>query len=153
MDIILPSHPDVVEGAVISPSDNVSGTKSLALTQYNVSENMSQIIRSFELQDYDAQIGKPYGQKLASSIQQKAAETVLRNADVQYVYDDSVDFGKTAEAMSSIRDARSFGELYGALSPSLNSKLVASGYTISNLLAMISSRSLLSVYSTKRNSS
>lgn len=139
--MLIPDHPDVIEGSSISGSlAYTSGNKTLTLVQRNVAIDANSVERALDIHSFDEQVAKPYGAKLASKIQTLAVEDVQLSANTQYVFDTTNKeyFNEVADAVAGIRDARSFGNLIGALSPQFSSKVAQSGFKFFNPNTQIS---------------
>ena len=130
ISILIPDHPDVQTGAGVGSGSNyTSGSVTLSLTQRNVSIDATQIVRALDIHDFEGQVAKPYGAKLASTIQTIAADEIKLNADTQSVLS-TANFAGMATVIAGIRKARSYGELCGALDPQLSATIAGTGTSL-----------------------
>lgn len=131
--MIIPDHPDITTGAAVGGSlGYTSGTRTLTLTQRNVAIDANSVVRALDIHNFDEQVAKPYAAKLGSEIQKEAIDTIQKNADYQLVFAGTALFNEVSDAVAGIRDARSFGNLCGAVSPQLGAKIAQSGFTFFN---------------------
>lgn len=139
MNIVIPQHPDVTTGAVVTEGQmaQVTGSVALTLTQRKVAIGADQVVRALDIKDFDSQIASPYGARLASEIQTEAANEVLLQADSEVVITSATGFQGIADAVSYIRAARSYGDLFGAFSPVMAAKVSGSGLGFFNPSAQV----------------
>ena len=137
--MIIPDHPDVTTGAAVGGSlGYTSGSRTLSLVQKNVAIDANSVVRALDVHDFESQVATPYAAKLGSEIQKESVNTIQKKADRQIVFAGSALFNEVSDAVASIRAARSFGDLHGALAPGLAAKVAQSGFTFFNPSSQIS---------------
>jgi hypothetical protein len=153
MTMIIPDHPEIGTGATLTEADGdyASGSKTLTLVQNHVWFGANQVQQALDISDLRGQVAKPYGAKLGSYIQKAAARTVQLKAAHQIVMSGTTFFEQVGGVIASIRASRSFDDLFGCLSPVLNSKVIGSGISFFNPSSQISEmfkNARLGVYNT-----
>lgn len=145
MTMVIPDHPEVTDGPSLNPSivgsdvlGYSAGSKTLTLVQRKVAIGADQVQRALDISDFRGQVAKPYAAKLASQIQKLAAKEVQLHAAHQIVLGGTKNFEEIGGLIASIRASRSYDDLFGALSPQLNSKVISSGIQFFNPSTQIS---------------
>ena len=138
MTVTIPDYPTVQTGATAVPDNYASGDRQITLIHNNVSTDSNAVVRALEIKNFDEQIAKPYGARLASHIQERAADELKLNADTHVIINDSSEFKNLGTAIATIKKARSYGKLVGVLDNELNQTIASAGLTFFNPSAQIS---------------
>ncbi len=136
MVVSIPDYSEVVTGGDITAAaathSYTSGERTIQLEQKTIFENMTNVERSLELKNFEAQIAEPNSAKLASYVQSEVAETVKLGSDVHQVIGASDAFGEVAVTTAGIRKARSNGKLVGVLDPMFSARISSQGLNFFN---------------------
>jgi hypothetical protein len=140
IDVIIPGYGVTGVGADMTntPRSYTAGKQSVTLVQRHTPVSLTQIEMSQDLSDFEEQVAVPFGAQHASTVQKVAALEMIMKADTAVVNNtgtgaaSAASFNDLGVAISSIRSARSTGNLHGVLSCDLYAQVMASGINLFN---------------------
>lgn len=129
IDILLPSFGNTVgTGADVTGdiSDITNASVPVVLTQYHKAASLTQVERSLELSNYEEQVAKPFGMKLASDIQKIAIDEIKKSAATVAV-STTGKYTDIGDAIANLESSYANGDIFGVMSPKVAKGVVDSG--------------------------